>query len=400
MDKELRVCTAPFFIFSANPKKAFKGHRMNAVIFKCKGWVLKLGDVDLEGNPRAFVEVVCDNEKEGEKELMPNQFQAFVVEKTEDSFSAEIKQLTLDDLPDGDVTIRVSYSSVNYKDGLASIPNGKIVRSHPFVPGIDLAGTVISSNDDRFREGDEVLVTGYELGVSHYGGFSEYARVPANWVVPLPQGLTMKEAMALGTAGFTAALSIQRLEENGLRPEKGPVIVTGATGGVGSTAVAMLSQLDYHVAASTGKASEHEYLKRLGADEILSRDDVSSDSGRPLEKERWAGAVDPVGGNTLAYLLKTAKYGGSVAVSGLTGGTNLNATVFPFILRGVNLLGIDSVYCPMEVRAALWQRLASDLKPRDLLGQIGREITIGQLPAVLESILKGEVRGRTIVRLS
>lgn len=329
---------------------------------------------------------------------MDTRFRALVVDKAEDSFSLEVKELTMEDLPEGEVTVRVAYSSVNYKDGLACIPNGRIVKSYPFVPGIDLAGTVTESRDARFREGDEVIVTGYELGVSHFGGFSEYARVPAEWVVPLPKGLSLKEAMAIGTAGFTAALSIQRLEENGLRPDGGPVIVTGATGGVGSTAVSMLSKLGYHVVASTGKRAEHEYLHTLGAKEILGRDEVT-DTSRPLQKERWAGAVDPVGGKTLAYLLSTTKYGGSVAVSGLTGGSDLVTTVFPFILRGVNLLGIDSVYCPMDVRKKLWERLASDLKPANLLESIGHETTLDGLPAATASILKGEIRGRTIVRL-
>ena len=329
---------------------------------------------------------------------MTTHFRALLAEKTEDSISLNVKELTFDDLPQGDVLIRVAYSSVNYKDGLACIPNGRIVKSYPFVPGIDLSGTVAESRDPRFREGDEVIVTGYELGVSHFGGFSEYARVPADWVVKLPQGLTLKEAMALGTAGFTAGLSIQRLEENGVNPERGPVIVTGATGGVGSTAVAMLAKNGYHVAASTGKASEHEYLRKLGAAEILSRDELT-DTSRPLQKERWAAAVDPVGGKTLAYLLSSIKYGGSVAVSGLTGGAEFSTTVFPFILRGVNLLGIDSVYCPMDVRVRLWDRLAGELKPANLLDSIGYEITLDEIPAAVSAILKGEVRGRTIVRM-
>lgn len=329
---------------------------------------------------------------------MTTHFRALMVEKTEDSVSLNVKELTFDDLPQGDVLIRVAYSSVNYKDGLACIPNGRIVKSYPFVPGIDLSGTVAESRDPRFREGDEVIVTSYELGVSHFGGFSEYARVPADWVVKLPQGLTLKEAMALGTAGFTAGLSIQRLEENGLNPDRGPVIVTGATGGVGSTAVAMLAKKGYHVAASTGKASEHEYLHKLGAAEILSRDEVT-DTSRPLQKERWAAAVDPVGGKTLAYLLSSVKYGGSVAVSGLTGGSEFSSTVFPFILRGVNLLGIDSVYCPRDVRVPLWDRLAGDLKPENLLDSIGYEITLDEIPSAVSAILKGEVRGRTIVRM-
>ncbi len=329
---------------------------------------------------------------------MNTSFRAFLVEKREDSFSAGVQELTMDDLPAGDVLIRVAYSSVNYKDGLASIPNGRIVRSYPFIPGIDLVGRVVESTDSRFQPGDEVIVTSYELGVSHFGGFSEYARVPAGWIVPLPKGLSMKEAMAIGTAGFTAALSVQRLQELGVRPDKGPVLVTGATGGVGSTAVAILAKLGYEVVASTGKVSEHQYLKQLGAKEILGREEVT-DTSRPLQKERWAAAVDPVGGKTLAYLLSSVQYGGSVAVSGLTGGTDLQTTVFPFILRGVNLLGIDSVYCPMDVRVNLWNRLAGELKPAGLLESIGQEISLEELPRTLSAILQGEVRGRTIVRL-
>lgn len=328
------------------------------------------------------------------------QFKALVVDKKDDSVTVEIKSLTLNDLPEGEVLVRVKYSSVNYKDGLASIPNGNIVTSYPFVPGIDLAGIVASSTDSRFKEGDEVIVTSYDLGVSHYGGFSEYARVPADWVVPLPKsGLSLKEAMIIGTAGFTAALSIQRLEENGLKPENGPVLVTGSTGGVGSIAVAMLSQSGYHVIASTGKESEYEYLRQLGAKEIISREEVSPEKIRPIGKQRWAGVVDPVGGKTLAYALSTTKHGGSVAVSGMTGGTNVPTTVFPFILRGVNLLGIDSAYCPMDVRVRLWERLASDLKPGQLLDQISNEVTLEGLPPVLAEILNAKVRGRTVVTL-
>ncbi|MEW9673878.1 acryloyl-CoA reductase [Ammoniphilus sp. 3BR4] len=326
-------------------------------------------------------------------------FSALVVNKMEEQFSVDVKELTFDDLPPGDVLIRVAYSSVNYKDGLAVDPKGRIVKSYPFVPGIDLAGTVVSSENSRFREGDEVIVTSYGLGVSHFGGFSQYARVPSDWVVPLPLGLTMKEAMALGTAGFTAALSIQRLEENGLHPKKGPVLVTGSTGGVGSVAVSMLALRGYHVVASTGKESEHEYLRHLGAKEIFHRADVSPAKIQPLDKQRWAGAVDPVGGKTLAYVLSTTQYGGSVAVSGLTGGGEVPATVYPFILRGINLLGIDSVECPMHMRTKIWERMASELKPKNLLDHIGSEINLNELPAVLSEILKGTIRGRTIVNV-
>jgi acrylyl-CoA reductase (NADPH) len=326
-------------------------------------------------------------------------FKAFMVNKTEQDFSAEVKTIRMEDLPGGEVLIKVAYSSVNYKDGLASIPNGKIVRSYPFIPGIDLAGTVIRSDDSRFNEGDEVIATSYEIGVSHYGGYSEYARIPGDWIVPLPEGLSLKEAMVFGTAGFTAALSVHRLEENGLTPEKGKVLVTGATGGVGSVAVAMLAKRGYHVVASTGKESEHEYLRKIGASDIISREELVGEKIKPLDKQLWAAAVDPVGGKTLSAILSKLEYNGSVAVSGLTGGTDVPATVFPFILRGINLLGIDSVYCPMETRKLLWQRMATDLKPEGLLETIKNEVSLEELPGVLTSILKGENRGRTIVKM-
>ncbi len=330
---------------------------------------------------------------------MPTSFRAFVVNKTGEEFTSGFKQLTLDDLPQGEVLIKVAYSSVNYKDGLASIPEGKIVRSYPFVPGIDLAGIVIESGDGRFRSGDEVIATSYALGVSHFGGYSEYARMNADWIVPLPAGLTLKEAMALGTAGFTAALAIHQLEKNGLQRQNGPVLVTGATGGVGSIGIDILHSLGYTVAASTGKSSEHNYLKELGASEILNREETSTESNRPFDKERWAGSLDSVGGATLAYLIRTTKYGGSIAAYGNTGGPNLNTTVFPFILRAINLLGIESANCPMELRQQLWQHLASNYKPRHLLDKIGHEIPFEELPQALATILKGGIRGRTIVKI-
>jgi len=330
---------------------------------------------------------------------LAEQFRALMVNKSEDDFSLKVKRISIEDLPEGQVTIKTAYSSVNFKDGLASIPNGKIVRSYPFIPGIDLAGTVVSSTVPRFKEGDEVIATSYEIGVSHYGGYSEYARIPAEWVVPLPKGLTLREAMVYGTAGFTAALSVMRLEENGLSPEKGKVLVTGATGGVGSIAVSILAKRGYDVTASTGKQSEHEYLKQIGAKEIISREDVTGDKFRPLDKQLWAGAVDPVGGKTLASILSKTSYNGSVAVSGLTGGTDVAATVFPFILRGINLLGIDSVYCPMEKRLSVWEKMAGDYKPEDLSSAINAEVSLEDLPDYLAAILKGEVRGRTLVKL-
>ncbi|ADG07765.1 NADPH:quinone oxidoreductase family protein [Kyrpidia tusciae] len=329
---------------------------------------------------------------------MAKRFRAWVADKQGESIALNLLERDWDDLPPGEVTVRVAYSSVNYKDGLAVIPTGRVARRYPLVPGIDLAGTVAASTDARFREGDEVIVTGYDLGVSHDGGLSEYARVPADWVVPLPAGLSLKEAMVLGTAGFTAGLSVHRLELYGLRPEKGPVLVTGATGGVGSVAVAILAKLGYTVAASTGKAEAQAYLRNIGAHEVLSRDEVSAESRKALEKERWAAAVDPVGGRTLAYLLRTMKYGGAVALSGLTGGSALETTVFPFILRGVSLLGIDSAYCPMEERRAVWERLAGPWKPAGL-ADIGQEIAMEDVPATLEAILKGKVKGRTVIRM-
>lgn len=330
---------------------------------------------------------------------MTQTFNALVVRKEEDQFSVNIEKLLLQDLPEGEVLISVRYSSVNYKDSLASIPNGNIVRSYPFVPGIDLAGVVVSSRDIRFKEGDEVIATSYGIGVSHYGGYSQYARVPADWIVPLPVGLTLKEAMIIGTAGFTAALSVQRLEENGLTPNQGNVLVTGATGGVGSFAVAILAKLGYTVEASTGKESEHEYIKKIGAHSVLSREDIFSGKIPALGKQRWIAAVDPVGGEPLAALLSQIQYGGSVAVSGLTAGTKVPTSVFPFILRGVNLLGIDSVECPMDKRLTIWNRLATDFKPANLEDLVQQEVTLEELPATLPTLLKGEARGRTIVKL-
>jgi len=327
-------------------------------------------------------------------------YRAIVVEKQGDAFSVAVKDLSESDLPPGDVTIKVEWSSINYKDGLALSPSGRVIRSYPMVPGVDLAGTVLESADSRFSKGDHVVVTGFDVGVAHPGGFAELARIPADWVMPLPSGLTTKEAMALGTAGMTAAMSVEALEYNGLRPDQGTVLVTGATGGVGSTAVSMLAQLGYTVAGSTGKADEHDFLRELGATEILSREDVSAESSRPMETERWAGAVDPVGGPTTAYLLRTTKYGGSVAVSGLTGGNAVATTVFPFILRGVSLVGIDSVMCPMPKRQHVWQRMGADLKPKGLLDSIAVETDLAGVEAVCADILQGKVKGRTLVRLA
>jgi acrylyl-CoA reductase (NADPH) len=332
--------------------------------------------------------------------MMIETFKALLVDKrSEDDFSVSVRELAFDKLPDSDVLIKVAYSSVNYKDGLAIIPNGKIVKSYPFIPGIDLVGTVVSSKDTRYKEGDKVIATSYEIGVSHFGGYSEYASIPADWIVPLPEGLSLKEAMIYGTAGITAALSIQRLEDNGLTPEKGRVLVTGSTGGVGSLAVAMLSKRGYEVVASTGKASEHDFLHSLGAKEILSREEVYNGNIKALDRQLWAAAIDPVGGETLAAILSKIQYGGSVAVSGLTGGGNVPTSVYPFILRGVNLLGIDSVYLPMEQRKQLWDRMATDLKPDNLEECMKKELNLEELDNTLPIILRGESRGRMVVKL-
>lgn len=274
-----------------------------------------------------------------------------------------------------------------------------MIKSYPHIPGIDLSGTVAESTDPRYKPGDEVIVTSYGLGVTHHGGYSELARVPASWVVPLPSGLTQREAMILGTAGFTAALSVQRLEDNGLTPEKGPVVVAGASGGVGSVAVNILAKRGYEVTASTGRLSEEAYLKELGAKHVIHRDELTESERKPIRRPLWAAAVDPVGGKTLSYLLSTLQYGGSVATSGLTGGVEVETSVYPFILRGVNWLGIDSVECPMELRRRVWERLATDLKPTMLSNTIVKEIQLEQLPEELALILQGQVRGRTIVRL-
>ncbi|MFT8318459.1 MAG: acryloyl-CoA reductase [Sporolactobacillus sp.] len=331
---------------------------------------------------------------------MTNSFRALVVNKQGKEFSVGIQQLTLDDLPKGEVLIRVCYSGVNYKDSLAAVPDGNIVRSYPFVPGIDLAGLVIASEDARFKAGDQVIATSYGIGVTHFGGYSEIARIPADWIVPLPSGLSLKEAMIIGTAGFTAALSVQRLEENQMEPGKGKVLVTGATGGVGSFAVAILSARGYIVEASTGKKTATDYLRAIGAATVIDRSDVYQGTIKALQRQKWAAAVDSVGGDPLAALLSQIQYGGSVAACGLTAGTQLRATVFPFILRGINLLGIDSAYCPMSVRQSIWRRLAGEFKPSHLENFIQNEVTLDQLPGALPTLLKGEARGRTLVKLN
>jgi NADPH2:quinone reductase len=327
-----------------------------------------------------------------------SEFDAFRIFREDGDVEGHVVKMTLDGLDSGDVVIENQYSSVNYKDALAPTTSGRIIRDFPRVGGIDLAGTVISSADSTFAEGDDVLVTGYGLGVTHDGGYAKYARVPSEWVVPMPQGLTPFEVMAIGTAGFTAGLSIMEMEHNGLSPGHGPVIVTGATGGVGSVAVELLAGLGYEVTALTGKDDEHDNLRALGATEVLSRHELET-GGRPLEKAIWAGAVDAVGGKVLAWLTRTMRYRGCIASSGLTAGIELDTTVLPFILRGVRLLGIDSVMCPMDLRRRVWQRLATDMKPTRL-PTVARTIGLAGLPGAFATLLAGEARGRTVVRIS
>jgi putative YhdH/YhfP family quinone oxidoreductase len=323
---------------------------------------------------------------------------AYVVRKEEAQVRGGVETLRLDHLPVGEVTVAVEYSSLNYKDGLAATGQGGLVRHYPHVPGIDAAGTVVESQLPDFAVGERVLITGYDLGVGAYGGYAEYVRVPASWVVKTPQGLSNFEAMALGTAGFTAAMCQLAMERNGTRPDTGPILVTGATGGVGSVAVNILAQQGYTVAASTGKADQHDYLRQLGASQILSREETSltDERPRPLLKSTWAGAIDTVGGATLSYLIRTTAYGGNIALCGLVGGHDFAGTVIPFLLRGVNLLGIDSAMCPMPYRQTIWERLASDLKPRNLR-DMAQVISLTALPDAIADILHGKVKGRVLV---
>ena len=329
---------------------------------------------------------------------MQEPFAAYVVTKQDDRVEGTVTTLSAEQLPAGEVTIAVEYSSLNYKDGLAATGQGGVVRTYPHVPGIDAAGTVVASQAPDIAVGERVLVTGYDLGVGAFGGYAAYVRVPAAWVVKTPPTLTTFEAMALGTAGFTAAMCLLAMERNGLRPEQGPVLVTGATGGVGSVAVTLLAQQGYTVAASTGKADQHDYLRQLGASQILSRDDVSlsGDRLRPLLRGTWAGAVDTVGGATMSYLLRTTNTGGSIALCGLVGGHDFAGTVIPFLLRGINVLGIDSAACPMAYRQSIWQRLATDFKPPHLV-QMTQVITLRDLPTAIAAILQGQVKGRILV---
>lgn len=326
-------------------------------------------------------------------------FKAYLIDQEEDKVVSRFVDMDDMQLDAGEVTIAVTHSSINYKDALAATGAGRIIRRFPCVGGIDLAGQVIASTDARFQPGEEVLATSYDIGVSHHGGYAEKARVPADWVVKLPAGLTLHDAMALGTAGFTAALAVVRMEHDGLRPENGPVIVSGATGGVGSIAIQILGGLGYHVVALTGKASEQDYLLELGAKEVMLRQSLDLAKIKPLGKETWAGAVDNLGGDVLSWMASTMKTDGTLAAVGLAASMTFNTTVAPFILRGVSLLGIDSVNCPMPRRVEVWQRLATDMRPRHLAAMT-REIDFANLPAAFDDFIQGRVKGRVVVKVA
>jgi len=325
-------------------------------------------------------------------------FNALIVTKDEESgkVAAAIEAIDESRLPEGEVTVAIEYSTINYKDGLCLTGNGGLVRKYPHVPGIDFAGTVEASDDDRYKPGDKVVLTGWRVGEAHWGGYAQKARVKADWLVPLPDGLTPKQAMAVGTAGFTSMLAVMALEDHGLEPSKGEVLVTGAAGGVGSVAVAILAARGYEVAGVTGRPETGDYLKGLGCSRIIPREEINETTKRPLEAETWAGCVDAVGGDMLARVLGQMKYGASVSAVGLAGGAKLPATVIPFLLRGVNLLGIDSVMQPYDNRVRAWKRIVEDL-PMDKLDAMVHPATLSDLTDLGPAILAGQVKGRVVV---
>ncbi len=323
-------------------------------------------------------------------------FKAVLLEETDGKVTSSIQELDESRLPDGEVTVAVEYSTLNYKDGMALKGIGRVVREYPFIPGIDFAGAVEASNHPDYQPGDTVVLTGWRVGELHWGGFAQKARVQGDWLVPLPEGLNAKRSMGLGTAGFTAMLAIMALERHGMQPANGEVLVTGAAGGVGSVAVAVLANLGYQVVASTGRPQTHEYLKALGASAVIDRAELAEPSKRPMESERWGGGVDTVGGTTLARVLTQVKYDQAVAAVGLAGGSQLDTTVIPFLLRAVCLLGVESAICPFEKRRTAWQRLASDL-PMEKLDAMMSDASLEDLPRLADDILKGQVRGRVVV---
>jgi len=326
-------------------------------------------------------------------------FTAYRIHELDGRVVARFDQLTLDDLGAGDVVVRVEYSTINYKDALAATGAGRILRKYPLVGGIDLAGTVVGSRDPRYTAGQHVLVTGCGLSETHDGGYAEYARLDGDWVIPLPAGMSTADAMKIGTAGFTAALAIHRMEQNGQSPANGPVVVTGATGGVGSLAINMLAGRGYEVVAVSGKPEADDYLRAIGAARILRRQEINLGS-KPMERAMWAGAVDNVGGELLTWLIRTTDQWGNIASIGLAGGAELKTTVMPFILRGVNLLGINSVLTPRNVRLAVWARIAGDLKPAQLDRICTNEVPFADLPSRFDDYIKGRVTGRTVVKIA
>ncbi|MEI6302947.1 MAG: oxidoreductase [Betaproteobacteria bacterium] len=326
-------------------------------------------------------------------------FKAYRLREADRKVTAAFEQMSIDELDKGEVVIRVAYSDVNYKDALAATGKGRIIRRFPCVGGIDLSGTVVESSDARFAKGDAVIATSYDIGVAHDGGYAEYARIPADWVVKMPRGLNLAEAMALGTAGYTAALGVVRMEQVGLKPGNGPVIVSGATGGVGSISIDILSRLGYHVVALTGKENEGDYLKAIGAKEVKLRQSLDLAKIKSLEAATWAGAVDNLGGEVLAWMAASMLQGGAIASIGLAASMSLNTSVAPFILRGVSLLGIDSGYTPMPLRQEVWRRLATDMKPAHLQTMV-RTIAFDELPTVFDDFINAKIRGRIVVDLS
>ena len=330
---------------------------------------------------------------------MSEKFKAFLVEQPEKKqFTRSIVERSLDDLPEGDLVVRVKWSSLNYKDALSATGHPGVTRGFPHTPGIDAAGHVVSDQSGRFQPGDEVLVTGFDLGMETDGGYGQMIRIPSEWAVLLPDGLSLRDSMIIGTAGFTAALSVWKMANNGVVPGDGDILVTGATGGVGSVTIAVLAKAGYRVVGSTLKGSEKSFLESLGASEVISADEVVDGADRPMMKERWAGVIDCIGGDTLAAAIKATKYGGTVTCCGLVGSTDLNVNVFPFILRGVSLLGIDSVQCPMEPRLKVWEKLANEWKIPQL-NNLAVECGLSDLDHKISAILKGKLRGRTIVNL-
>lgn len=326
-------------------------------------------------------------------------FKAYMIHQEEGKVASRFVDMEDAQLDPGELTIEVAWSSVNYKDALAATGAGRIIRRYPCVGGIDLAGKVVDSTDPRFAVGDEVIATSYDIGVAHHGGYAKKARVPADWALKLPAGLTLKEAMSLGTAGFTAGLAVVRMEHDGLKPANGPMVVSGATGGVGSIAIEILARLGYDIVALTGKEQEGDYLKRLGAKEVMLRQSLDLAKIKPLDKSLWAGAIDNLGGDVLSWMASTMQIGGTLASVGLAASMTFNTTVAPFILRGVSLLGIDSVNCPMPLRAEVWRRLATDMKPAHL-EELTRTIAFDELPGVFDDFIKSRIKGRVVVDIA